>query len=340
MILPCFVSFISATSTVNRLFGPCPALCLHCARIDIDVMDSTRSTVVAQLVKTKMCISFSRGLCSSTTCRFAHSTDELRKPPDLQKTAICRAFLRGKCVENCKFAHGEDELRVSPNVYKTQLCNFFARGHCKKGDRCRHAHGWKELRNQESEKSPTSTSFLQAPPGLPPVPPVPPSDPSDPSVASPDAAPDADATQFPATVTPKKVGRARSPQSTPSPLSPPISPMKVSMSGDVAGSLCRGGLSKAGLELSESVLHDLHSTFQATLAAAPQQALIQELMRRRDFANSGSDSEGAYLARARRQRRGSCRGGQDSDANNKWGASSCGEIASSLVFFDVGNVHM
>lgn len=153
-------------------------MCLHRACINVDGMDSTRSTVVAQLVKTKMCISFSRGLCSSTTCRFAHSTDELREPPDLLKTAICRAFLRGKCVESgdCNFAHGEDELRVSPNVYKTQLCNFFARGHCKKGDRCRHAHGWKELRNQESEKSPTS-SFFQAPPGLPP------SDPS-PSVAN------------------------------------------------------------------------------------------------------------------------------------------------------------
>lgn len=262
-------------------------MCLHRACINVDGMDSTRSTVVAQLVKTKMCISFSRGLCSSTTCRFAHSTDELREPPDLLKTAICRAFLRGKCVESgdCNFAHGEDELRVSPNVYKTQLCNFFARGHCKKGDRCRHAHGWKELRNQESEKSPPS-SFFQAPPGLPP------SDPS-PSVASLDAVLDADAQMGTVPlpllpVTPKKVVRARSTQSTPLPLSPPSSPMKVSMSGDVAGSLCPG-LSK-GRKTSESSRLDLHptySTFQATLAAS-QQALVKELMRRRDFGVFGT----------------------------------------------------
>eukprot|EP00913_Durusdinium_trenchii_P024454 g22957.t1 len=67
------------------------------------------------------------------------------------KTAMCRAFARGACrATNCKFAHAEEELRVSPTVYKTQLCHFFARGHCKKGDRCRHAHGPKELRPFES----------------------------------------------------------------------------------------------------------------------------------------------------------------------------------------------
>jgi len=115
-----------------------------------DTGDSTpsRQIVVAQLNKTKMCIQFSRGACNEAQCRFAHSAEELRQPPDLAKTAMCRAFACGACHDtNCNFAHGEEELRVSPSVYKTQLCNFFARGHCKKGDRCRHAHGKKELRN-------------------------------------------------------------------------------------------------------------------------------------------------------------------------------------------------
>jgi len=108
---------------------------------------SSNHIVVAQLNKTKMCIQFQRGSCRESSCRFAHSLDELRAPPDLAKTAICRAFSRGMCAEaDCKFAHGEQELRVSPSVYKTQLCNFFARGHCKKGERCRHAHGRAELR--------------------------------------------------------------------------------------------------------------------------------------------------------------------------------------------------
>ncbi|CAK9047478.1 unnamed protein product [Durusdinium trenchii] len=98
-----------------------------------------------------MCLQFTRGNCRSNNCRFAHSVEELRAPPDLAKTAMCRAFARGACrATNCKFAHAEEELRVSPTVYKTQLCHFFARGHCKKGDRCRHAHGPKELRPFES----------------------------------------------------------------------------------------------------------------------------------------------------------------------------------------------
>lgn len=111
--------------------------------------------VAAQLNKTKLCTMFSRGSCNDGKCRFAHSMNELRSLPDLSKTAICRAFARGKCPDpSCKFAHGEQELRVTPSVYKTQLCNFFARGHCKKGDRCRHAHGHRELRSFQGSATP------------------------------------------------------------------------------------------------------------------------------------------------------------------------------------------
>lgn len=110
--------------------------------------------VVAQLSKTKMCAMFARGSCHDAACRFSHSLKELRAPPDLTKTAMCRAFARGECNDtDCKFAHGESELRVTESVYKTQLCNFFMRGHCKKGNRCRHAHGNKELRSFRPEGS-------------------------------------------------------------------------------------------------------------------------------------------------------------------------------------------
>ncbi|CAK9012514.1 unnamed protein product [Durusdinium trenchii] len=116
--------------------------------------------VVAQLNKTKLCAMFARGSCNDTSCRFAHSVTELRAPPDLTKTAMCRAFARGECGDaDCKFAHGEKELRVTESVYKTQLCNFFMRGHCKKGNRCRHAHGAKELRSFKAE----GASFQGAP---------------------------------------------------------------------------------------------------------------------------------------------------------------------------------
>ncbi|CAK9012522.1 unnamed protein product [Durusdinium trenchii] len=40
-----------------------------------------------------------------------------------------------------------------------RLCNFFMRGHCKKGNRCRHAHGAKELRSFKAE----GASFQGAP---------------------------------------------------------------------------------------------------------------------------------------------------------------------------------
>eukprot|EP00438_Fugacium_kawagutii_P017825 Skav201714 [mRNA] locus=scaffold311:169038:169359:+ [translate_table: standard] len=38
----------------------------------------------AQLVKTKMCIQWSKGRCTASDCRFAHVLDELRAPPDLR----------------------------------------------------------------------------------------------------------------------------------------------------------------------------------------------------------------------------------------------------------------
>merc|ERR1719382_2176110 len=87
------------------------------------------NAVVLQLTKTKMCAFFERGKCASGNCKYAHSTDELRSPPNLQKTKLCRAFLQGACTsgENCPYAHGEDDLRVTAGIYKTQMCNFFER---------------------------------------------------------------------------------------------------------------------------------------------------------------------------------------------------------------------
>lgn len=109
------------------------------------------NSVTAQLTKTKMCAFFSRGRCASTNCRYAHSSDELRKLPNLQKTKLCKAFLQGNCSDqNCQFAHGEEDLRVTEGIYKTQICNFYERGYCKKGDRCNHAHGIQDLRPSTS----------------------------------------------------------------------------------------------------------------------------------------------------------------------------------------------
>jgi len=105
------------------------------------------NAVLLQLTKTKMCAFFQRGRCASKDCRYAHSEDELRPPPNLHKTKMCRAFMQGNCTdENCVFAHGDGDLRVTQGIYKTQMCNFFERGYCKKGERCNHAHGSIDLR--------------------------------------------------------------------------------------------------------------------------------------------------------------------------------------------------
>lgn len=107
------------------------------------------NAVTARLMKTKMCYFFERGKCSSQNCRYAHSAEELRNQPNLQKTKLCKVWaLQGYCnnSENCVFAHGEEELRVTDGIYKTQMCHFFERGRCLKGERCNHAHGPEDLR--------------------------------------------------------------------------------------------------------------------------------------------------------------------------------------------------
>ena len=44
-------------------------------------------------------------------------------------------------------------MRATSDYYKTIICKEFAEGYCKFGDRCRFAHGFKELRSKH-EPSP------------------------------------------------------------------------------------------------------------------------------------------------------------------------------------------
>uniref|UniRef100_A0A7S1FKS9 C3H1-type domain-containing protein n=1 Tax=Noctiluca scintillans TaxID=2966 RepID=A0A7S1FKS9_NOCSC len=65
------------------------------------------------LAKTKMC-RFAAGGCSlGNSCRFAHDVSELKSPPDLSKTKLCKSFgATGSCdAVQCKYAHGKHELR-------------------------------------------------------------------------------------------------------------------------------------------------------------------------------------------------------------------------------------
>jgi hypothetical protein len=104
--------------------------------------------------KTRICGFFLQGKCiRDSTCRFAHSPDELQVAPDLTKTKLCFNYFRHRCTDpDCKFAHGYHELRGTDGVYKTEMCRWWMEGVCKAGDACRYAHGERELRIPETRK--------------------------------------------------------------------------------------------------------------------------------------------------------------------------------------------
>mmetsp|Transcript_33967 Transcript_33967/g.73444 ORF Transcript_33967/g.73444 Transcript_33967/m.73444 type:complete len:273 (-) Transcript_33967:209-1027(-) len=112
----------------------------------------TRLTVLEQHLKTRICKFWLEGKCLRDQCLFAHGEEELRAPPDLSRTVLCRQFAKyGFCVrENCMFAHESQvvEKGDTDTAYKTRLCNFaFAEGQlCRFGDQCRQAHSVAELR--------------------------------------------------------------------------------------------------------------------------------------------------------------------------------------------------
>ena len=103
-----------------------------------------------QFRRTQLCKVFLQyGVCRDD-CSFAHSENELKVMPDLQKTKLCPARPSACVNAHCPFAHGIAELRATAPIYKTQLCNWYAdSGKCTRGARCRHAHGLGELRPVE-----------------------------------------------------------------------------------------------------------------------------------------------------------------------------------------------
>ena len=99
------------------------------------------------LLKTKVCSLFLNGRChyGSDRCYYAHSVDELREQPQLERTSLCPAFKKGKCHggDNCRYAHSVEEMTHSA---KRVMCLWHQNGHCSHGVSCRFAHGEGELR--------------------------------------------------------------------------------------------------------------------------------------------------------------------------------------------------
>eukprot|EP00928_Gymnodinium_smaydae_P006838 TRINITY_DN12434_c0_g5_i1.p1 TRINITY_DN12434_c0_g5~~TRINITY_DN12434_c0_g5_i1.p1 ORF type:complete len:202 (+),score=24.97 TRINITY_DN12434_c0_g5_i1:144-749(+) len=125
----------------------------HCEQVLLEkksrYMVARPSKVECQLEKTRMCTFFAKGKCTfGPMCRFAHSALEIRHVPNLSKTKLCKKFERSACLDQgCKYAHGVADLRATPGLYKTALCMAATKGTCKRGDLCRFAHSFEELRS-------------------------------------------------------------------------------------------------------------------------------------------------------------------------------------------------
>ncbi|KAF8819529.1 putative zinc finger protein [Cardiosporidium cionae] len=117
------------------------------------------TTVKAQFIKTKLCPYLQNSTCASgNSCSFAHSETELRPSPNLRCTKLCDSAKRGEtCTAvDCAYAHSPEELTPSEDLltYKTVLCFYYKRGGCFNGDKCRFAHGERELRNRQLDSPP------------------------------------------------------------------------------------------------------------------------------------------------------------------------------------------
>lgn len=111
---------------------------------------ATKASLKDLFFKTKMCSSVKTGKpCTDhEECRYAHSDAELRPLPDLSKTVLCKQLEKtGTCTSpTCTFAHSRQELRTSTvSQFKVKLCNFYPKGKCIDGENCRFAHSVTEL---------------------------------------------------------------------------------------------------------------------------------------------------------------------------------------------------
>jgi hypothetical protein len=116
--------------------------------------EKSLSALEMQLQKTKLCKYHQKGVCKlGSNCCFAHSSAELVKPPNLQKTRMCPALLNtGRCNNPvCTFAHHDADLKQVNVCHKTMICKWYLAGKCRNGKECSFAHGDHELKGNAKD---------------------------------------------------------------------------------------------------------------------------------------------------------------------------------------------
>ncbi|GIX61679.1 zinc finger C-x8-C-x5-C-x3-H type domain-containing protein [Babesia caballi] len=139
-----------------------------------EVPREVRVISVEQFHKTKICPHMNKpeGCLRSMRgqCPYAHDKSELKEPPNLIKTAMCKLHLKGCCGKSsadCPYAHSFSELRHTDGFYKTYVCKFWEKGYCKAGDLCRYAHGVHEIRKAGSGSTSVRTEEAEGGEALP-----------------------------------------------------------------------------------------------------------------------------------------------------------------------------
>jgi len=114
-------------------------------------------------------------------CSGPAATDEAKDNHALDKTKLCKFFLKGQCRRGstCTFAHGRRQLRPQPDLFRTQLCiDFVNGGSCSFGASCRYAHNSEELRVPDLKASKAAATKRKAAPAAVPTVPAAPAPPA------------------------------------------------------------------------------------------------------------------------------------------------------------------